>query len=157
MSHVRDDRARAIGDMRERLARLTDAQVQALLALDADAVAYLRSVIRVPGIRWGREEWRRALMDARCLRTDFEHGDDALPLGLVLDEAQRIADGLTARQAASLAATERHLDGDVILARSAEHDIVQLGLAEQMHDALFTTPLGKLVLALRERGKAGDR
>lgn len=148
-----------------KLEDLTDAHVRALLDLDSDAVFYLRAVIHTPGIRWGRDEWRRALLDANAIRSDIEHGDDPLPLGLALAEAQRIAEGLTVHGwrhldiAADDSGTRHTVDGDVA-GWLAGRGLVSWGRP----DGRFTMklrPAGRLVLALRERRKlereAGSR
>jgi hypothetical protein len=134
-----------------KLQDLTDAHVRALLSLNADALMYLAAVSHTPGIRWGRDEWRRALIEAGAIRTDLEHGDDPLPLADAFAEAQRIADGLTDRQVANLEAIVKHDDGEAILARSAGDDVVRMHLASRFKGCIFSTPLGRLVLALRNR------
>lgn len=123
------------------LSRLTDAHVRALLdppgcAGEDFGAAHDAGLVRM---KWGR----------------LEHTDEGRR---ALTEAQRIADGLSPRQAASLAAVARHPEGDVIMASSAAVDFVVRDLARLTHrgddrDLLHITPLGRLVLALHERRK----
>lgn len=98
-----------------------------------------------------------ALTDAH-VDTLLEHGALTEGAAAVLSEAQRIAEGLTDRQAASLAAVARRPGLDVILAASAAEDIVRRGLARRSEsgldgERLYPTPLGTLALALRERSR----
>lgn len=138
-----------------KLADLTDAHVRALLAPegctqdDFYAAEDAGLMLNLPAAR-GLGAYAGLSHDGRW----------------ALTEAQRIADGLSPRQAASLAAVARHPEGDVVMASSAAVDLVVRDIARLTHrgddrDLLHITPLGRLVRALHERRKlereAGSR